>query len=266
MLSKFYLLTIAQLFTEAVHASQDVKSILRNREICAKVPGYCTSKKIALMDDMADLVEITEDIFFPEQLKQLSVFSTPVLRRASMRQITSVLSKRVNMIEAVASNKDKAKSMRRQFAEYIRDNIVDHYDDYDISFDKYETKVLDTKQRSKDLVWNYVTSVIAALEYLKKDDVVVRKIMNLCPLRRKNRSFAAMTSSMTLEEPLSRSKRTQDTQLYPSFAVCTGDTQTIATQCSYQNWMSMGISWRLTDVAADIKKALCTAADNKLNK
>ena len=107
------------------------------------------------------------------------------------------------------------------------------------------------------------------------------QLTNLCPLRRKNRSFAAM-DVMSLEEPLSRSKRTQvrftksfyhwfyfiiqDTQLYPSLAACTGDTQTIATQCSYSNWMSIGISWRLTDVAVDIKKALCSAVDTELNK
>lgn len=47
--------------------------------------------------------------------------------------------------------------------------------------------------------------VINALKYLKRDDPVVRKLTNLCPLRRKNRGFAAMTTS----EPLSRSKRTQ---------------------------------------------------------
>lgn len=158
MLSKLYLFTVVQLFTEGVHASSDVKSILRNHEICDKVPNYCTSKKLALMDDMADLVEITEDIFFPERLKQLSVFSRPVLGRAPMRQIINVLSKRVNIIDAVASNKEQAKNIRRTFAEYIRDNIVNHYDDYDISFDKYETKIADTKERSKALVWDYVTS------------------------------------------------------------------------------------------------------------
>ena len=62
MLSILYLLPVTQLFTEGVHASSDVKNILRNREICDKVPSYCTPKKEALMDDMADLVEITEDI------------------------------------------------------------------------------------------------------------------------------------------------------------------------------------------------------------
>jgi len=214
------------------------------------------------MDDMADLVEITEDIFFPEQLVQLSVFSRPPSMRAPpMRQIANLWSNRVDMIEAVASDKDEAKHITRQFAVYIRDNIVNHYDDYDISVDKYESKVAETKKISKDLVWNYVRYVIDALEYLKKDDVVVRKLTDLCPLRRKNRSFAATF----IEEPLSRSKRTQDTQLYPSYTVCTGDTTTIANECSYSNWMSMGISWRLTDLAGDIKKVLCTAVDNELN-
>ena len=158
MLSILYLFTVVQLFTEGVYASSDVKNILRNREICDKVPSYCTPKKEALMDDMADLVEITEDIFFPGQLKIFSVFSRPLqsMRRLSMRQITNVLGKRVNMIDRVASNKDQAKSIRRTFAEYIRENILNRYDDYDISFDKYETKIATTKERSKDLVWNYV--------------------------------------------------------------------------------------------------------------
>jgi len=267
MLSISYLFTVAQLFTEGVHASSDVKNILRNREICDKVPSYCTPKKEALMDDMADLVEITEDIFFPGQLKQLSVFSRPLasMRRVSMRQIANVLKVKVNMIDRVASDKNQAKSIRRTFAEYIRDNNVNRFDDYDISFDKYEKKIAYTKERSKDLVWNYVRYVIDAIQYLKKDDAVVRKLTDLCPLRRKNRSFAAMTS-MALEEPLSRSKRTQDTQLYPSFSVCTGDGSTIAAQCSYSNWMSMGISWRLTDLAVDIKRTLCSAVDTELNK
>lgn len=162
MLSNLYLLAIAQLFTEGVHASSDVKMILRNREICEKVPSYCTPKKEALMDDMADLVEITEDIFFPEGLKQLSVFSRPTMKREFMRKITNerilskILSKNVNMIERVASDKREAKGIRTTFAEYIHDNIVNRYDDYHIGFDKYESQIAKTKDRSKDLVWNYV--------------------------------------------------------------------------------------------------------------
>ena len=168
MLSKFYLFTITQLFTEGVHASSDVKSILRNREICDKVPGYCTSKIVAMMDDMADLVEITEDIFFPKKLIQLSVFSKSSVRRApTTNQIARILRQHVGIMnniisEDVASSKNEAEKqersgkIRKQFAEYIRDNIVNDYDDYNISFDKYESKVAKTIERSKEMVHNYI--------------------------------------------------------------------------------------------------------------
>merc|ERR1712235_79686 len=171
MLFKLYLFTITQLFTEGVEASSDVKSILRNGEICGKLPGYCTSKTRALMDDMADLVEITEDIFFPGKLIHLSVFSKYRLGRVvPIKQIANnYLRKYVPMIDNVASD-NKAQDIRIQFAEYIRDNMVNHYDDYDISFDKYESKIAKTQRRSEELVWNYVTHVMKALEYLKKDD------------------------------------------------------------------------------------------------
>ena len=157
MLSKLYLFAITQLFTEGVHASSDVKSILRNREICDKVPGYCTSKIVAMMDDMADLVEITEDIFFPERLIQLSVFSKSSIRRPPpMKKIAEILRKHVGIIEDVASDQKEANQIRKQFAEYIRENIVNHYDDYDISFHKYESKLAKTIERSKELVHTYV--------------------------------------------------------------------------------------------------------------
>lgn len=162
MLFKLYLFTITQLFTEGVEASSDVKSILRNGEICGKLPGYCTSKTRALMDDMADLVEITEDIFFPGTLIHFSVFSKYSLRRGNkqivlpIKQIVRLLKKDVHMIDNVASN-GKAQNIRIQFAEYIRDNMVNHYDDYAISFDKYESKIAKTQLRSEELVHTLVT-------------------------------------------------------------------------------------------------------------
>ena len=57
----------------------------------------------------------------------------------------------------------------------------------------------------------------------------------------------------------------KDTQLYPSFDVCSGNTHTIVSECRWSNWISMGISSRLTDMAPNIKQVLCNAVDNELN-
>ena len=57
----------------------------------------------------------------------------------------------------------------------------------------------------------------------------------------------------------------QDSQLYPSFDVCSGNSQTIVNECRDSNWFSMGIASRLTDMAPNIKHVLCIAVDSELN-
>lgn len=283
MLSILYLFTIVQLFTDSV-ALSDVKEILRSYEICKNLQAGCDLQDKRSMEKMADLVEITEDVFFPH----FSVFSKQELMKRKMRGKRTNERKFIKYFgQLINSGKfemfDRLKNERSsyfnqnaidQFGKWIYDNIQDEYDDYKISQDKWDSKLKQAARNSENLVHKTISLlIIHAIPLLKHDDPVVPKLFNLCPLSRKNRGFSYRNFDVnSIGEPLSRTKRqpyNHDPHLYPDInKSCRSDTSTIKSECSYSNWMSMGISWELTYKSENIMGQLCRTVHlaNNLHK